>query len=391
MLLDHDGLGRYASTRNQSWLHSGALYSIILGEKQKRGEMEGVEGLKRTAQQCRKAFKEVVKRFAGSLELTSECLFLFKTREEAEHAHLKLHELDPALRTRILNRKEIGAREPLLAPATHVRYGVATEDIPFDSHRILSGLVHDALFSGGEIYFSNVALADLAISREQDRWVVDDGKRRITARVIIAAAGAHIPKMRGLLNDPIVESAVQYCLVAVLHQRLCNRIIVVRAKDSGFLNVVPFDGGTTVNLGSQDRFDSKDLGPKLRKVIAEKLTYFVPGLRGMSCQAHFYVCEKLSNAASSSHPSHEYGFRHYFWEVGKDKFFYFYPGKFTLAPLAAQEFVRFLRSEKQLEPLNLNITTMGFPTVVPRPYFESATDILRLADDGVLDFCEIQG
>jgi hypothetical protein len=251
--------------------------------------------------------------------------------------------------------------------------------------------VRDASLAGGEIYLSNVALASLKISREQDRWVIDDEKKQITACIVVAAAGAHIPKIRDVLKDPVSETEVQYCLVAVLHQRLCNRIIVIRAKDSGYLNLVPFEGGTTVNLGAHDTSDPKDLGPKLRKVMAEKLTYFVPGLKGISCQAHFYVCEKLSNGPNSSHPAPEHGSRHYFWELGKDNFFYFYRGKFTLSPLAAQDFVRFLRRVKHLEPLNLNVNTMCFLNVAPRPYFESATDIIRLSDDGVLDFYQIQG
>ncbi len=122
--------------------------------------------------------------------------------------------------------------------------------------------------------------------------------------------------------------------------------------------------------------DDAYFDPKFDDILGEQLETFTPGIRNnMSCQAHFYVCQKMSN---NDHPSNPYpkkrcGPRHYWWIEGPRNFLYFYPGKFTLAPVGAKKLVSFLSKRLDRGPMRASRTRAL--NVSPRPYYDTPTHI----------------
>jgi glycine/D-amino acid oxidase-like deaminating enzyme len=404
LLVEHQQLGRFASTRNQSWLHSGALYSVFLAHNELREKAGSPEALIRLSEECRKAFEDLRDFCPEAFEADSECLFLFDSEKEAVKAAEKIHNL--GLPVDRLHPADIVAREPVLSPLAICQYGLATQDIPFDSHRILSKLVQESRSRGAEFHSTRANLYELEITFNDGLWTVRDGGEVVAeAPVLVCAAGALI---RRIMNHILTKDSVltlNKCLVAVLHDRICNRIIAVRGDTARGLNLVPFEGGTTVNLGELDRKtrefgdDSFHVGkipgkqPDEYQEIAEILNEFVPGLKLRSCQAHFYVCQKVSNPDHSSHPATAFGTRHYFWLTGDNKCFFLYAGKFTLARSAAIAFAQHLKRivEMPEQPKTGFVQAINSPIIAPRPYYAGATHVLKLSDKGELEFEDVRG
>ncbi len=398
LLVEHMSLGRYASTRNQSWLHTGALYGVILSELGTEDE-----GLRTTARACRSSFAEI-REFCSrscpdSLEHSSECLFLFNDKMGVARAQDELRRL--GIWSELLNQAEVERLEPVLSPTALLHYGLKTEDKPFDSHRILAALMHEASALGGRFYGSRCELAQLQISNDGHAWVVRDSTTEVTAPVLVCSSGALIPKMLSTIQGQTGMEygiEVQKCVVAVLHHRICQRILVIRDRESNWLNLVPFTGGTTVNMGLVDESPAEvndvEVPLSLYPEFVEKLRLFVPGMiRSVACGVHFYVCQKIRNTERSSHPARSFGFRHYFWVPAGNNAFAFYPGKFTLAPLAARNFVRSLLDTSVIAPIGKKILRQEgtLPAIARRPYYEEVTHVIGLTRARRLELEEIRG
>jgi len=307
----------------------------------------------------------------------SKCLFAFKDEKELELASQGVAAL--GISAQNLTLANLLEREPLLFTEDGTfKFGLATPDVPFDSHAFLSHLAGVALQEGGIIKGSERELAQLEIIREDSSWTVKDNKSVIEAQVLICASGALTPRIMSHLNVPPSEFKIQKCLVLVLHQRVCDHVVSLRDAGVGDLNLVPFKNGTTVNLGGTDEiaFDHADehFDQATYANVLEAVGRFVPGLK--HAEAHFYVCQKLNNSDFSSHGKRIYGNRHYFWvEEQKSNLYFFYPGKFTLAKIGACELVDHIASlyvPSGLPPLPQ-------PTLAPSitsAYEGEATDVL---------------
>jgi glycine/D-amino acid oxidase-like deaminating enzyme len=389
ILLDHHPIGKFASTRNQSWLHTGALYATIEAESLAVGT-----SLMRTAQAC-KAASERIKTFCKqhaprALEDNIGCLFLFKNEDQGIHTIDNLKLLNIPYRE--LGQNEIVACEPELFAAhdqeifeTGLQYGVETADVPFDSYHIMNALALEAARAGGQFMQSACELKDLQFAPDGDSWEVEGGRVQIRTQMCICATGAMIPHFSDRASE-ISESRarmeIQKCVVGVLHKRICNRILVFRTPESGFLNLVPFRGGTTVNMGasdqSQDSVLRTDIPKRMYRNIAEALARFTPGIRyQLPIGSHFYVCQKIRNVNDTSHPADLFGIRHYFWREDAPNFFVFYPGKFTLAPIAAREMCEHLTT--LLRPRNSIVSQEQSSdpfSVSARPYYDDPSHVL---------------
>jgi glycine/D-amino acid oxidase-like deaminating enzyme len=396
LLVERQELGRYASTRNQSWLHSGALYSVFLAHNELRRTVSVSTGaLDRLAQECRRASEELRNFCPEAFEEDSECLFLFETKEEAIKAAERIATL--GLRADMVNPKEIIAREPLLSPLATCQHGLVTQDVPFDSYRILSKLVQEARASGAEFHMTPRNLCELTITFNSGLWRIrEDDKIVAETPIIIFATGALTQTMMQYILKSNTALTLNKCHVAVLHDRICDRIVAFRSQRAQDLNLVPFEGGTTVNLGAIDR-KTTDVNDDLfhsdfYQNFAETLDQFVPGLKLKSCQANFYVCQKLSNTEDSSHPASEFGTRHYFWLTGRDNSFFLYPGKFTLAQVAARAFVESLKVHRKPELSKRGLLqSMSPPDIAKRPYYDRATHVLHVSETGELEFEDVRG
>ena len=387
ILVEQEPLGAYASTRNQSWLHSGALYAVGLETLASRHETECAASMA-TGHECIQAFEEMVRFCPEAFQQESECLFAFNNEHDLTLASENLETL--GVHAQALTLDQLIHKEPSVF-VTHgaFRFGLATKDIPFNSHVFLSHLLRTALDAGGEIHKTERKIAGLEIGRDGRSWVVKDDKRVIEGDILIFAAGALMPRMMKQLDVlSNLELKIQKCLVLVLHQRLCDRVISLRRAGSGDLNLVPFENGTTVNLGGTDGIAADETDEHFDEAryadVVNAVGRYIPGIQ--QCGAHFYVCQKLNNARSSSHDRQEYGNRHYFWaEVPSDDLYFFYPGKFTLGKIGAREFVNHLSSLYSSTGRSSLVALPTSPPSMAVPYQGDPSEILVRTDDKTLE------
>jgi glycine/D-amino acid oxidase-like deaminating enzyme len=393
ILIDNKEVGAYASTRNQSWLHSGALYAM--------------SGHDAVAKECIRGYKAVSDfaraQASSSIDEESGCMFLFQSGTEAHMAGDRLKAL--GINGKIVTLNELQQAEPILNnthPQRLSRSALKTNDVPFDSFRILQGLQR-AAFARNRVVYREVSgnLTGLQISQDGEVWRVSNGSFIDEATILISAAGALNTK---LPDDRVGASAgfiVQESLVAVFHQRLCNNVLSFRRSDSGYLTAVPFDGGTTFNLGGHDAVvtdprDRKAAPDDFKEAFAalgRQITDFLPGIVNVpECGVHFYSCQKLNNTNASGNPFplDSHGPRHFFWVQSSPNFFHYYPGKFTTAPIAAKEFVEVLVAALG-SPQSATFGASSIPPqIARRPYLSGATHFTRVSG-GVLTFAELDG
>jgi glycine/D-amino acid oxidase-like deaminating enzyme len=380
LLIDSPPYGSFASTRNQSWLHTGAFYAI--------------NGVLNTVSPCKEGYREIhdfCTRFApGAIDTPSKCLFLFDSAGKREEAAESLRRAD--LQIKFHERNDLEDQEPVLRPAELAGFGLETEDKPFDSAKILQALATEVFRFGDLFHQENADLRKIKISRRRGLWRVDHGAVRHTAEVLICAAGA--------LNPSILESTfsdrygltIQKSVVGVLHQQVCRNMLLIRCAGADFLHLVPFRGGVSINFGLLDTpikdANDNNVWPDALIDIGRQLTDFLPGLlRSHECQAHFYVCQKLNNtnAPKCSHPLAEYGARHFFWIEPEKDFFSYYPGKFTLAPIGAKALGDLIRGRVSgAPPQHTDPSTFGTPDVATRPYFREATHATEISRDALI-------
>jgi len=384
LLIDTSPYAAYASTGNQGWLHSGALFAIGNDKK--------------TAQACDEGFK-LLKTFAtkyapDAVGHQSRGLFVFGnklTRDKAADtlAHSRI-------KARVLERSQIEALEPNLRPADLVRYGLRTPDVPFDPHQILKALVGRLVSFGNRFDQHYADLREIDLSPQNGGWLIQAGGKRYTADVVICAAGVLNPILSNKFFRSQRKMPMHKSVVAVLRRRVCNNIVVVRRWESEILNLVPFADRVTVNFGRTDKeiHDPGDAShwPDAIPPMARQLTNYVPGLLALAgCEANFYVCQKLGNCdgAFCSHPAKDFGNRHYSWiREGKGVFFY-NPGKFTIAPVGARALADEITSEIGTGSYRIPRTRKDqadphIPEVAERPFFAAATHVTAVSDDSLI-------
>lgn len=290
--------------------------------------------------------------------------------------------------------------EPILSPAQRISHGLITPDFPFDSYAILSALSRKSFsYPNAEFHKSSTPLSHLHIAYERGKWEIASDTLTATAPIIVCAAGALNPVLLQNVAGHDGQMTVQKSLIAVLHTRLCNRILALRTPPSEpWPNVLPFDAGTTISMPDLNSGLSSeqeaDAWTQAITSLEERLMIFYPGLLDRCpLLAHFYPCEKLNNSNHPKNPFPEkrHGGRHYFWIEDPHNFFCYYPGKFVTAPLAARRLSEKL-AERLGEKRGLSVPSSGAqsPKVVERPYFDAPTHVGN-AVDGRLAFTRISG
>ncbi len=309
ILIENGPVSAYASQRNQSWLHTGALYATIASEEQDEAKREAFRVLARECLKSAATIRRFSRRYCPSaLDWTSGCLFLYENEDKADRAESMLQSYGLAPRR---FRESIELLEPILR-GSPLKVGLATPDIPFEASRLLKTVLNLSISQGTQIVDCAQGLDTLRIQQDDLQVLVEGSKIRIRARALVAAVGALANKLPAPYKWTHPVSA-QRCTVAVLHKRVCNRMLVIRSSSSKFLNLVPFRGGTTINLGSRDRMmvdcDDQHIDELSLDEIAQSLNTYCPGLmRSNSTRMHFYVCQKVAYAGREPRST-----RHYFW------------------------------------------------------------------------------
>ena len=366
VIVEHGDLAGYASTGNQSWLHSGAFYAVVEGVNKIRGSSKS-RGLHAIAQKCRSASEELRSFCPIAFEKYRDCLYIFEDLEEAQSARDQVNA--EGLKCTLI-KTGLEKIEPLLGRSLHKYYGLLTPDKAFNSEQFLSYLAN--LVSQRGVRFQRTApITKLHLEKHEDRWRISDNANPVVrSKLLILASGAAMPDMLSRANPPInIEIPLQKSLVGVVHKRLCDRILSIRSEGAHGLSLAPFRDGTTVNLGAVDQpsVGSRDLNlaPEFSERLAETLKEYIPA--ALPCNIHFYGCQKVNNTEETSHPLSQFGGRHYWWFEPAKGLYCFYPGKFTLARMAAQEFIS--KNIAVRGELKAQGSKGDPPTVSKRPYF----------------------
>jgi FAD dependent oxidoreductase len=381
VVIDTDPPAAFASTRNQGWLQSGALY----------GAMEDDIP---TARFCREGFHLIRSRYPNVIRTGIPGYFLLRHEEEL-HLVVK-HCRDQAIAARPVSIRDVKRREPILG-SSRLAYAVGVSDIPFDSSRLLQEIATQAC-GRGALFRSVSSMEAVKPIWDGKNWHVflasDD---EIECRAIVLACGIYIPDM---LERVIPGQTCAFKRtknpVLVLRGEVASSILITLRELQG-PHLVPFNGisgnGASICLyrTEEDIADYRDYTLPLHCLerYAESLMNFYPGLmtmlsQGVPIQAHFYVCQKLylADDFEKNPSSRRPACLAYSPQPGAlQTLFAFYPGKFTSAPIAARECIDEL--ERCLENLRINNVpqageVVAVPTMARQRYYDNPQYILAV-------------
>lgn len=330
----------YASTRNQGWLHSGALFALFDAQ--------------RNAEECRVGSR-IIRSFADGLV----------AGHDRPHPHASPIVHDLPFRYVFADSDDLEARASQCARAGievtpedasdlsdlfgRTVQSLRAPDGVTDNSRLLRALATQA--RGRGLVTAQVAdLPSLDVDPLADgSWRISGQGVRATVRQVVLASGPLGPRLvdridrrHGLDQRPALE--VTRTTVLCLHETLSDAALI--CIDGG-PHVVPFrsvDGrrGATVCVP----FDNAPADPESVHVpptraeqgkVLDALDSHMPGLAAVvgtgGGDATWYACQKLIPSASAGRPD----WRHNVLEALSPGLFLAYAGKFTTAPLLGRQ------------------------------------------------------
>jgi len=141
-----------------------------------------------------------------------------------------------------------------------------------------------------------------------------------------------------------------------------------------FVAAMPTGNRTTFTFGI-DSYPINDLTritvpeePELEDQLADALLRSMSGLaQFLPMEAHFYMCQKIENIDHPLNSRREEGNRQFWWvePPSMPNVFFYTPGKWTIASIAARAFVKELEFRGKLDQTAFS-SGMPFPTTIAR-------------------------
>jgi glycine/D-amino acid oxidase-like deaminating enzyme len=335
----------FSSTRNQGWLHSGVFYLA---------RQDPV-----VAQACQMGSRWFTWFAPMSIQNSHPGYFLFN--DQGKHSQFLADCAQYGLFAQDVHLPTLALNEPILqTPVLPFQYAAEVHDYPINTQQVLSLLANQACNDG--VRFQGVGTVnDLQVSWQSDHWdiALSDGSVEAYDAVVLAC-GPYIPTLLNpLVPAPTLPPAYEVTKIPVLVIRGQITHSLFAAPDIyGVPHIVPFSdpqgSGVTVCLHGwdeptqpvQDANDSA-LSQLYANQHADRLALWYGGLvtlanaNGLDC--HFYVCHKLRVSVAGVPLTRERLFHQFSPEVGApESLVAMYPGKFTGAPVAANECVQHL-------------------------------------------------
>ena len=364
--------GGYASTGNQSWAQSGALYLA----KQIPDEV--------TAEACREGYHYMMGHSRNLVHHKVPCFFLFHHKEQCES--VIEHCLTLGIPARYASFKEIS--ESLLK-GSDLRYTALMPDHPFNNSQLLQSIAEQAC-NGGARFYPVASLETVEIERNGSGLLISlDRTQKIECNGIILACGAMIPAILERLHlGQIDDFMLTKNPVLVLRSDITiARSMLIPQREPGGPNLVTFNtvegNGVSVCIPSTEQFitDYRDqsLFPEHLQEFASGLSNFYSGIKTLAAEhtilAHIYYCQKLH--LREDFDKNQFGRRTiysaYALESGAPKNIYaLYPGKATAAPILAEKCVQELLKELKGLQVNFNRPRTTTPTIAKPRYYDEA-------------------
>ncbi len=371
-IIDTDPPGGYASTGNQSWAQSGALYLA----KPRPDEA--------TAEFCREGYHHMMGRSSKFIHHKVPCLFLFHHKEQCKGFIEQC--LARGISARGTSIKEIS--EPLLQ-GSGLRYAAVTPDHPFDNSRLLQAIAEQAC-NGGTQFYPVASLEMIEIKKHGRGLLISlDGTQKIECSGLILACGAMIPAMLERLNlgQEDIFRLTKNPVLVLRSDITIARSMLIPPREPGGPNLVPFNtdegNGVSVCIPSTEQFitDYHDhsLDHEHLEEFALSLSNFYSGIKSLLAEhtilAHIYYCQKLHlrEDLDKNLSSRRAICLSYALESGAPKNIYvLYPGKATAAPILAEQCVEQLVKEIKGLQINFNRPPTTAPIIAKQRYCDEA-------------------
>jgi len=360
--------GGYASTGNQSWMQSGALYlaKLVLDEV--------------TAETCREGYHYMMGHNRDLIQHKVPCYFLFHYEQQC-HSVIE-HCQAFGIAARAVSIEEI--KEPLLK-GSDLRYVALVPDHPFNNSQLLRSIARQAC-DGGAQFYPVASLETIEIKRNGGSLLVSPGNtEKIECKGIILACGAMIPAILERLLPGQGEGfrLTKNPVLALRSDITIARSMLTIPREPGGPNLVPFDisegRGVSVCIPSTEEFitNFRDYGlyPEHLKEFVSSLSNFYSGIITLAAEhtilGHIYYCQKLhlQEEFDKNQSGRRTIYLSYALESGAPNNIYvLYPGKATAAPILAEKCAQKLVREIEGLQVDFNRPRTVTPTIAKQRY-----------------------
>jgi glycine/D-amino acid oxidase-like deaminating enzyme len=313
----------YSSTRNQGWLHSGALYAVFRAP-----------GVTRECIAGSRTVLDFAERHDRSLIADAEFCYVFGSHEEADTAVAACREAG-------IDAWPSGPHPQLRGLFARPAWPVTVPDRAVDASRLLRTLAGQAA-KGGACAAAVPSFLGVRLSRAGDAWHVTAGGLSVSAPSVVIAAGTLTPSLlanaaaNGFQADTafeVTQTTVLGIPGLILPAVVCigggPHLIPHRTAEArGATLCVPFD-----NQPARPESVHCPPDPDARDRVLGCVREHAPGLAAMieSRRRFWYSCQKLIPAGAASRPD----WRHSVLAEAAPGLWAAYAGKFTTAPVLA--------------------------------------------------------
>ena len=390
VVVDEEPFAGYASTRNQGWLHSGALYAGI--------------GDEHAAIACKIGFDFIHEftadnKMADIIDEDLDCYLLFSERRFYDRAIQICIESKASAGSEAGAESEAGAKseagiqfeeidvtevpEQILEGQQKFVAALKVKDRRINNHQLM-GKVAELAGKAGTKFCAVPRIKDLDFSQGEQNWEIIAGGERITCAVLVLTCGPYIPFMlERLVPEPNHGLQATRIHVISIYGKVSQSLLATPQTLLG-PSVVPFglEGNTGVTICLFREDEDIETEEELSDLEASQeelenrlnvVRRFYPGfaelVRTGELMADVYICQKLKkedpvhelqsvDAVKETPLSRERLLLSY-----EPNLIAYYPGKFTTAPTTSQDCAD--EVEGMLANLNLEIEPRNDADSVP--------------------------
>lgn len=321
----------YSSTRNQGWLHSGALYAVF-----------HAPGVTRECIAGSRFILDFAERHDRTLIADAEFCYVLGSPQQAEAAVVACREAG-------IDARPGGTRPQVQRLFARPAWTVTVPDRAVDSTRLLRILASQVV-TGGACAAAVPSLLGLRLCRAGDAWHITAGDLSASAPSVVIAAGTLTPSLltaAAAANGFHTDMAFEVTQTTVLG--IPGLIVPAVVCIGGGPHLIPHRTAEACGATLCVPFDNQPARPEsahcppdsaARNRVLECVREHTPGLAATieSRRTLWYSCQKLIPAGAAGRPD----WRHSVLAEAAPGLWAAYAGKFTTAPVLADRAAQLL-------------------------------------------------
>jgi glycine/D-amino acid oxidase-like deaminating enzyme len=315
-LIEKDIAPSFSSVKNQGWLHSGALYAFHNAEL--------------AARECYDASQKLrsLMDVSGTNLSTLTGIAYFRDNSDAQQMVTRCNAC--GIPSRVLALSDLSEIGRSLMDGPNHNFAVEIPDAPISNFAFLAYLHAIGRSSGVEHLVTGTPFDEFQFMKEGTIWIISAGNIEIRARKIVLSCGPYIPIILSKFPSKDLSFSVKNCYVIAAKGFETDRLYISPTRNTRFMNVSPYNGGTTLNCGGLDEdvesAESTAIEKNTIRLTLGQVSKNWPAFTKSNPNIVTYVCQKLN-----VHNLPEEDRRRSFYRQVDSEVFVFYPGKFTLA------------------------------------------------------------